>query len=153
MRNVWFPLLIVLCTVAAGVYFVLRPALHHETTPLVMRVGVLPDEGVESLRKWYAPLLDYLSAKTGLEFQLVLPSGYGELLRMFGNREVELAYFGGLTFVQAFDTYAAAPLVMRDVDTRFTVGLWPRVVKRRKVFLISGARDSLLVAGCRPQGI
>ncbi len=153
MRNVWFPLLIVLCTVAAGVYFVLRPALHHETTPLVMRVGVLPDESVEALRKRYAPLLDYLSATTGLEFQLVLPSGYGELLRMFGNREVELAYFGGLTFVQAFDTYAAAPLFMRDVDTRFTSWFVAKGSKAAQGFFDLRGRDSPSVAGCRPQGI
>lgn len=120
MRNVWFTLLIVLCTVAVGVYFVVRPTLHHETTPSVLRVGVLPDEGVEALRKRYVPLLKYLSEKTGLDFQLVLSPDYNGLVRMFGNREVELAYFGGLTFVQALDSYDAAPLVMRDVDTRFT---------------------------------
>ncbi len=120
MKTNWFALLAILCIVAAGIYVIIQPKFRHEATPSVLRVGVLPDESVEALHQRYDPLLDHLSAETGLDFKLVPPSDYDELVRLFRDHKVDLAYFGGLTFVQAHLFYHAEPLVMRDVDTRFT---------------------------------
>ncbi len=120
MKTNWFALLLILCIVAAGIYFIIQPKFHHEATPSVLRIGVLPDESVETLHLRYDPLLAHLSAETGVEFKLVAPSDYGELVRLFRDHEVDLAYFGGLTFVRAHLFHHAEPLVMRDVDTRFT---------------------------------
>ncbi len=100
MRIFWISLLVVLCAVIAGI-FAVRPTFHHETTPSILRVGILPDENGDALRKRYDPLLEYLSAKIGVDTKLVLPSDYSDLVRLFREREVELAYFGGLTFVRA----------------------------------------------------
>jgi phosphonate transport system substrate-binding protein len=88
-------------------------------TPSVLRVGVLPDENPEVLRKRYAPLLKYLSEAIGIDTQLILPTDYQELSQLFQDGQIELAYFGGLTFVQASINNDAEPLVMRDIDTRF----------------------------------
>jgi len=88
-------------------------------TPSVLRVGVLPDENSEVLRKRYAPLLKYLSDTIGIDTQLILPSDYQELSWLFQHGQIELAYFGGLTFVQASNNSDAEALVMRDIDTRF----------------------------------
>ena len=88
-------------------------------TPSVLRVGVLPDENTEVLRNRYAPLLKYLSETIGIDTQLILPSNYQELSTQFRDGEIELAYFGGLTFVQASMNSDAEPLVMRDIDRRF----------------------------------
>ena len=120
MKTIWFSLLTVLCSVVAGVYFIVQPTFHHEATPTVLRVGVLPDVSVENLHKRYDPLLDHLSAGSGLDIKLVIPADYNELVRLFRDHEVDLVYFGGITFVQAHDLHNAEPLVMRDVDTRFT---------------------------------
>ncbi|MGI9289323.1 MAG: phosphate/phosphite/phosphonate ABC transporter substrate-binding protein [Pseudomonadales bacterium] len=119
MRIFWITLLVVLCAVIAGI-FTVQPTFHHETTPSILRVGILPDENEDALRERYDPLLEYLSAKIGVDTRLVLPSDYSDLVRLFRDREVELANFGGLTFVRAHVLYDAMPLVMRDVDTRFT---------------------------------
>ncbi len=120
MKKSWFALLTVLCAIAAGVYFIARPTFHQQATPAVLSVGILPDESVEALHRRYDSLLSYLSAETGLDFKLVVPSDYSELVRLFRDGEVDLAYFGGLTFVQTHLFHHAEPLVMRDVDTRFT---------------------------------
>lgn len=120
MKTIWLALLIVICAVAAGTYFVVQPTFHQEATPSILRVGVLPDESLETLHQRYDPLLAHLSAETGIDFKLVLPSDYSELVRLFRDHEVDMAYFGGLTFVQAHIFHHAEPLVMRDVDTRFT---------------------------------
>ena len=122
MKRSWLALLVTLAIVfTAGVYFTAAPSLTNpgEAVPSVVRVGVLPDMNAEDLRKRYSPLLKYLSKETGLDFRLVLPADYAELLHLFRNGEVDLALFGGLTFVQASSAYQAQPLVMRDVDTRF----------------------------------
>lgn len=121
-RRSWLNLLAVLVIVTAvSVYHTVEPMLKNigEGAPSVVRIGVLPDMSEEELRRRYNPLLNYLSDETGLEFSLVLPADYAELLHYFGSGEVDLALFGGLTFVQAEALYQAEPLVMRDVDTRF----------------------------------
>ena len=121
-KSFWLALLIVLIiATAVSFYFAVDPMMTKtgEATPSVVRVGVLPDMSVEGLQQRYNPLLNYLSDETGFEFTLVLPADYGELLKHFGRGEIDLALFGGLTFVKAKDLYQAEPLVMRDVDMRF----------------------------------
>jgi phosphonate transport system substrate-binding protein len=86
----------------------------------MLRVAVLPDEDRDILQRRYAPLISYLSREAGIETTLLVPENYGRLLRLFGENQVDLAYFGGLTFVQAQSMYEAQPLVMREIDTHFT---------------------------------
>lgn len=51
---------------------------------------------------------------------LVLPESYEELQRTFSNGEIDLAWFGGYTFVNCHRCCGAIPLVSRDRDLRFT---------------------------------
>ncbi len=116
---------------AAGLFLMVLPALAAlffvaiilwpvaKETPDMLRVGVLPDQSPEILKQRYQPLLDYLGAEIGMPFQLVVPGDYAALLDMFHNHEVDIAYFGGLTFLRAREASGARALVMRDVDTRF----------------------------------
>lgn len=92
----------------------------ESTKPKAVRVGVLPDESVEQLAERFAPLFEYLSKQTGVPYKLVIPESYAHLLEMFHNNEVDLAYFGAMTFLKAHLQDQAVPLVMRDVDVRFT---------------------------------
>jgi phosphonate transport system substrate-binding protein len=118
MKSPWFILLVVV-VIAGGIYTAFRPVVQEEI-PAVIRVGVLPDMEEESIHRRYKPLLDYLMEETGYEFELVVPSDYSGLVQLFRDHEVDLVKFGGLTFVQAHSSYGATPLVMRDVDARFT---------------------------------
>ncbi len=85
-----------------------------------IRVGVLPDQVPANLRVRHEPLLAYLEESTNIEFELVIPSDYADLLRLFADGDVDLAWFGGLTFVRAERYARAVPLVLRDVDVQFT---------------------------------
>ena len=85
-----------------------------------LRIGILPDENTNALRERYRPLLEFLSQETGLSYELIIPGSYEELVNIFGQGQIDLAYFGGATFVEANHRHNAIPLVMRDVDTRFT---------------------------------
>ena len=93
---------------------------HQSSTPEVLRIGVLPDLQASKLKRKYDPLVTYLSDELQQEVKVIAPDDYADLVRMFGNAEVDMAYFGGVTFVSAAAQYQAEPLVMRDIDTRFT---------------------------------
>lgn len=88
--------------------------------PTTLRVGVLPDESPERLRQRYEPLLDHISEQLQITYELVIPSSYTELLSLFTERSIDLAYFGGFTYVKARQQAGAVPLVMRRIDIRFT---------------------------------
>lgn len=114
-------LLILLCFLSGVIYFVSVVAGGDRATQSpVLRIGVLPDESEEAIRQRYTPLLKYLSENTQFTVQLVLSENYSDLVDLFRRHKVDLAYFGGLTFLQVHTFYGAEPLVMRDVDTRFT---------------------------------
>lgn len=92
----------------------------HLALPTTLRIGVLPDESPERLRQRYEPLLDHISEQLQISCELVIPSSYDELLSLFTDQSVDLAYFGGFTYVKARQKTGAVPLVMRRIDTRFT---------------------------------
>lgn len=119
MKTIVSVLLVSLCVIAASAYYIIQPSFVHSATPAVLRVGILPDSSVDNLHQRYDHLLDYLSAETGVDYKLVLPENYADLMRMFRDQEVDLVHFGGFTFVRAQTFYAARPLVMREIDTRF----------------------------------
>lgn len=85
----------------------------------LLRISVLPDESREKLLQRYSPFFDYLAREIGIPYELVVPDSYNHLLELFHNKQIDLAYFGGFTFVKAQKVDNAVPLVMREVDTRF----------------------------------
>lgn len=115
-----YSLLAVLLLLAAGLYYLLQSESRNYTGLSTLKVGILPDESIEQLQARFSPLLDYLAAETGLEFRFVESSDYDELVGLFIEDKVDLAYFGGYTFVQSYVLHGAVPLVMRGIDTRFT---------------------------------
>jgi len=84
-----------------------------------LRIGVLPDQDRKVLEARYAPLVEYLSHKVGIPCELAIPRDYGELVDWFTSRKIQLAYFGGLTFVEAQARADAVPLVSREIDLEF----------------------------------
>lgn len=135
MKIILSVLLVLLCVIAASAYFIMQPNFVHSVTPVVLRVGILPDVSVENIQQRYDPLLEYLSAETGIEHKLVVPENYADLMRQFHEQKVDLAYFGGFTFVRAQTYSNARPLVMREIDTRFT-----------SLFLVRGDNSALQLA-------
>ncbi len=83
-------------------------------------VGVLPDQTDEAVLARHTPLLDYLANATSLDIELLISSDYADLVEQFRLGHVDLAWFGGLTFIQAEASSGAEALAFRDVDIRFT---------------------------------
>ena len=113
----WLATIVVIAFV--GLVWVVQ-SNQQQVSLQILRVGVLPDEDSNIIRTRYTPLLEYLSKETGINTELILPANYQELVRLFNEGKIELAYLGGLTFIQAHVLNDAQPLVMREIDTRFT---------------------------------
>jgi phosphonate transport system substrate-binding protein len=92
----------------------------QKTAITTLKMGVLPDEKKDVLLDRYEPLREHLSDSLGIPVELIIPDDYAALVQAFGNGLIDLAYFGGFTFVQAYQQFGAVPLVLRDIDTRFT---------------------------------
>jgi len=108
-----------------------------------IRVAVLPDQVPDNLRARHDPLIHYLEETTGFDFELVIPSDYAALLREFAAGEVDLAWFGGLTFVRAELQANAVPLALRDIDVQFTsCYLAPAASERSSIVAFEGAAFS-----------
>lgn len=120
------------------------PACNNKTQtyePGVIKVGVLPDQSREQLNLTYNPLLQYLTKIVGFNFELVIPTDYGNLLDLFETKKIDLAYFGGYTFLKANKLYGAVPLVMRKNDLKFTSSFIAKPDDTKKIYNISDFKD------------
>src|SRR4028118_2431783 len=74
-----------------------------------LQVGLIPNENPEEVEAQYQPLEDYLKKELGREVELSVPTTYNAVVEAMVSGELELAYFGGLTYVQARQRAAAPP--------------------------------------------
>lgn len=101
-----------------ALFSLLVACTENNKNPIV-RVSLLPDTSKEQLDKRFKPLLEYVTKKTGVDFQLIYADSYSDLYEKFINKEIDLAYFGGYTYVKAHKNANAEPLMFRDTDERF----------------------------------
>jgi phosphonate transport system substrate-binding protein len=74
---------------------------QEATTKQTLKIGAIPDQDVSVLSRSMGEVADYLSAETGLEVEYVPSVDYAALVTAFERGEIQLAWFGGLTGVQA----------------------------------------------------
>ena len=79
--------------------------------PEVLRVGLIPNQNPESVEAQYEPFGNYLSEQLGREVELTVPTSYNAVVEAMANDELDLAYYGGLTYVQARERAEITPLV------------------------------------------
>jgi phosphonate transport system substrate-binding protein len=65
------------------------------------------------------PLVAYLEHATGAKIELSIPLNYAAVVEAFGAGKVDVAHFGGFTYVQAARRFGATPVVQRDRDQAF----------------------------------
>ena len=79
--------------------------------PDPLRVGLVPNQNPEKVEAEYEPFGDYLSQRLGREVKLAVPTSYNAVVEAMASGELDLAYFGGLTYVQARERTDVSPLV------------------------------------------
>jgi phosphonate transport system substrate-binding protein len=87
----------------------------------VLRVTAIPDESPTELARKAAPLVKYLEGKLGMKVEFTPVTDYAASVEALVNKKVDLAWFGGFTFVQANVRSGGKvlPLVQREEDEKF----------------------------------
>jgi len=81
-----------------------------------LRVGLIPNISPEQQAARYAPLGEYLAEQLGREVELFVASSYAGVVQAMASDRLDLAYFGGITYLQAERLVAVEPLVT-EIDT------------------------------------
>ena len=87
----------------------------------VFRVTAIPDEAPTELARKAAPLVKYLESKLGMKVEFTPVTDYAASVEALVNKKVDMAWFGGFTFVQANVRSGGKiiPLVQREEDEKF----------------------------------
>lgn len=87
----------------------------------VLRVTAIPDESPTELARKFAPLGQYLESKLGMKVEWTPVTDYAAAVETVVNKKIDLAWFGGFTFVQANARSGGKiiPLVQREEDEKF----------------------------------
>ncbi len=86
----------------------------------VLRFSAIPDQNTTETREKLAPLVEHLSEQLGVEVEYVAARDYQASVEMFKNGDVQLAWFGGLTGVQARRAVdGARALAQGESDPKF----------------------------------
>ncbi|KRC04062.1 phosphonate ABC transporter substrate-binding protein [Hydrogenophaga sp. Root209] len=96
----------------------LTAAAHAQA---VFRVTAIPDESPTELARKAAPLVKHLETTLGMKVEFTPVSDYAAAVEALVNKKVDLAWFGGFTFVQANARSGGKiiPLVQREEDEQF----------------------------------
>ncbi len=104
-----------------GMSAVLAVACLGAHAQSVLRVTAIPDESPTELARKFEPLGRYLEARTGMKVEWTPVTDYAAAVETLVNKKVDLAWFGGFTFVQAHVRSGGKviPLVQRAEDEKF----------------------------------
>lgn len=92
-----------------------------EPAAQTLTIGAIPDQDAEVLARNYDLLADYLSDETGLDVSFQPVTAYEAAVSAFRVGDLDVAWFGGLTGVQArLQVDGAQAFAQRDIDAEFT---------------------------------
>ena len=75
--------------------------LTGHVSAATFRFTAIPDENTARLMERFGKVAEYLSDKLGVEVEYIPVKSYSASVAAFKNDEVQLAWFGGLSGVQA----------------------------------------------------
>ncbi|MEM7272458.1 MAG: putative selenate ABC transporter substrate-binding protein [Actinomycetota bacterium] len=84
-------------------------------------IGAIPDQDPEILARNYQLVADYLAEEVGVDVRFEPVTEYDAAVTAFRVGDLDLAWFGGLTGVQArLQVDGADAIAQRDIDEQFT---------------------------------
>jgi phosphonate transport system substrate-binding protein len=114
--------------------------------PQTLMVGVIPNVSPEKQRAQYEPFRQYLKKQLGREVELFVATDYAGVVTALIGHKIDVAYLGGLTYVQAAQQDDIAPLVTEiDSETGAREYLSAVVVKSTSSF--SSTKDVVAARG------
>jgi phosphonate transport system substrate-binding protein len=85
-------------------------------SPPPLRFSAIPDQDETRLRERFEPVARYLAAELGVPVEYVHATRYSDAVELFKNGDVSLAWFGGLTGVQARHAVAGARAIAQGAE-------------------------------------
>jgi phosphonate transport system substrate-binding protein len=84
-----------------------------------LRMSMIPTTDPGKVIRESQPLVAYLEREVGAKIDLSVPINYAAVVEAIANDQVDIAYLGGFTYVQASKRSSVVPLVQRERDTHF----------------------------------
>jgi len=84
-----------------------------------LRVSMIPTTDPGKVLRESQPLVAYLERATNAKVELTVPTNYAGVVEAIANDQVDIAYLGGFTYVQAAARAGVRPLVQRERDQKF----------------------------------
>lgn len=84
----------------------------------VLRFTAIPDDNTTELKEKFTPVAEYLQQQLGVPVEYIPSSDYGASVAMFQNGDIQLAWFGGLTGVQARLAVPGAHALVQGIEDR-----------------------------------
>ena len=113
VRFAWFRVMVLGLVVLAG-------ACSSEGGERTLYIAGIPDQNISVLEARFDKLADYLSEETGLDVQYIPSVDYAAVVIGFRQGDIHLAWYGGLTGVQArLAAPGAQALAQREEDAAF----------------------------------
>ena len=87
----------------------------------ILRVTTIPEEAATEQMRKFGPLTKYLERTVGTRVDFVPVNDYPAAVEALVNKQVELVWFGGFTYVQAQIRSGGkiVPIAQREEDTKF----------------------------------
>ena len=103
---------------ACAAFAVVAGASHAQA---VFKMTAIPDESPTELARKAVPLVKYLEQQLGMKVEFTPVSDYAAAVEALVNKQVDMAWYGGFTFVQANIRSGGKviPLVQREEDEKF----------------------------------
>jgi phosphonate transport system substrate-binding protein len=110
-----------------------RAALAAPTAqgrPTTFRVGLIPNIAPDRQRALYQPFGSYLGDTLGIGVELFVATDYAGVVEAMASDKIDLAYFGGLTYVQAEQRAQLQPIVTEIDRETSTVKYYSALITR-----------------------
>jgi phosphonate transport system substrate-binding protein len=105
---------------SAGVLALAACGTNSGTDAVVLNISAIPDQDQEKLNRLYGAVADRFAAATGLEVRYRTVTDYTAVVRAFEVGDVQVAWMGGFTGVQARNRVeGATAIAQRDIDADF----------------------------------
>ena len=103
---------------ACAAFTAMAGASHAQA---VFKMTAIPDESPTELARKAVPLVKYLEQQLGMKVEFTPVSDYAAAVEALVNKQVDMAWYGGFTFVQANIRSGGKviPLVQREEDEKF----------------------------------
>lgn len=102
----------------------------QEEWPSVVRVGLVPSEGGTDIVDRFGPYIEHLRATLGVEVRAFSASEYVGIITAMQNDQVDIAYLGPKSYVEA-NRLAGAIAIAAELNDKGTAGYHAIIVARQ----------------------